>query len=245
VEPILQALANPTLAYALFVVGCTAVMMESFHPGALIPGITGGACLLIALVGLVMLPVNWLSLLLVAVGLALFALDVQITAHGALTVVGLVAFAAGSLTLFGLPGGPATIAVPLPLVLLVMLIGVTVCTLMVRAAVHMRHLPSINGPQRLLGHTGTVASAFAPTGTVQVDGELWSARLCGGSASGPGAGEAAALVRDAGWRRSPTPTDQTGTAVVPGHVVRIVGRRGLILEVEPVISAGDRAARTA
>ena len=244
-QSILQALANPTIAYALFIFGCSAVMTETFHPGALIPGVTGGACLLLALIGMFMLPVSWLSLLLVAVGLSLFALDVQLTAHGALTAVGLAAFAAGSLTLFGLPGGKTTIAVPLPLVLLVMLIGATVCTLMVRAAVQMRHVPSINGPQRLLGHTGTVTSAFAPTGTVQVDGELWSAQLCSVFAAATPAGDAAPLDRFGGGRFPPARADQATVAPLPGQVVRIVGRRGLILEVEPVISAGGRAARTA
>ncbi|HEY8742565.1 MAG TPA: NfeD family protein [Chloroflexota bacterium] len=215
--PILQALADPTLAYALFVVGCCALLTEAAHPGAFLPGISGAVCLLLALVGLALLPVNWLSLLLIVAALSLFALDVKLTTHGGLTVAGLAAFAAGSLTLYHVPGNHASVAVPLPLIIALMLGVAALTTFLVRAALRVHHTPSVNGPQRLLGQTGIVTTALAPGGVVRVGGELWSAQLCA----------------------APVPI------LAPGQRVRVVGRRGLTLEVEPAASAGGSVSRTA
>ncbi len=230
-----QTLADPTLAYALFVVGCCALLTELFHPGALVPGISGGVCLLLAFIGLVLLPVNWFSLLLIVAALSLFTLDVKLTTHGGLTVVGLAAFAAGSLTLYGMPGSHAPQALPLPLIVALTAGG---------AALHTKHMPFLNGPQRLLGRTGTVATALAPTGTVRVAGELWSAQLSETPRSMVVAGR---LPLGAVSRPRPHAlcADPATLALAPGQAVRIIGRRGLILEVEPVVSTGGSAQRTA
>jgi len=215
--PILQALADPTLAYALFIVGCSALLVELSHPGALVPGISGAVCLLLALTGFALLPVNWLCLPLIVAALGLFALDVKLTAHGGLTVAGLAAFAAGSLLLYAVPGNKTAAAVSLPLLIMLMLIGACLTTFLVRAAVHVRRVPSLIGPQRLLGRTAIVTTALQPGGVVRVAGELWSAELCA----------------------VPAPILQAG------QQVRIVGRRGLTLEVEPVLAAGGSAVSTA
>ena len=215
--PILQALTDPTLAYALFIVGCCALLTEAAHPGAFLPGISGAICLLLALVGLSFLSVNWLSLLLIVAAMSLFALDVKLTTHGGLTVAGLAAFAAGSFTLYNVPGNHGSVAVPLPLIVVLTLGGAALTTFLVRAAMNVHHGPSVNGPQRLLGQTAIVTTALAPGGVVRVGGEFWSARLCTG----------------------PAP------ALPPGQRVRVVGRHGLTLEVEPVSSAGGGALRSA
>jgi membrane-bound serine protease (ClpP class) len=238
-----NVLADPTLVYALFVVGCLAALTEVFHPGSLVPGISGAVCLLLAAVGLLALPVNVLSLVLMLAGMVLFTLDVQVTAHGGLTAAGLAAFVAGSLTLFGLPVGKASLAVSLPLIAVIALMGALLSTLMVRAAVRVRHVPSLHGPERFLGQTGTVMTALAPTGTVRVAGELWSARVCAAPAAG-----VAAIDRAGRTTEFVRPTEITigdvGT-LLPGQPVRIVGRRGLVLDVEPVQVAGGRARRSA
>lgn len=215
--PIMQALADPTLAYALFVVGCCALLVELSHPGALVPGISGAVCLLLALTGFALLPVNWLCLPLIVAALALFALDVKLTAHGGLTVAGLAAFAAGSLLLYAVPGSKTSAAVSLPLLIMLMVIGAGLTTFLVRAAVRIKRVPSLIGPQRLLGRTGIATTALQPGGVVRVGGELWSAELC----------------------------EVPGPILQAGQQVRIVGRRGLTLEVEPVVLAGGSAVSTA
>lgn len=237
-----NVLADPTLVYALFVVGCLAALTEAFHPGSLVPGISGAVFLLAAAIGLMALPVNVLSLALLLGGMVLFTLDVQLTAHGGLTVLGLAAFVAGSLTLFGVPGGKSSLAVSLPLVAVVTLLGVFLSTLMVRAAVRIRHVPSLHGPERFLGQTGVVMTELSPLGTVRVAGELWSAKVCATAGRGPSTG-LSALMDEA----APTPEGAIARndAVPPGQPVRVVGRRGLVLDVEPVHWAGEGARRSA
>ena len=214
--PIMQALADPTLAYVLFVVGCCALLVELSHPGALIPGISGALCLLLALTGFALLPVNWLCLPVIVAALGLFALDVKLTAHGGLTVAGLAAFAAGSLLLYAVPGN-TTVAISLPLLIALMVIGAVLTTFLVRAAVRVRRVPSLLGPQRLLGRTAIATTALQPAGVVRVGGELWSAELCALPVS----------------------------MLQAGQQVRIVGRHGLTLEVEPVVAAGGSGVATA
>lgn len=243
--PLLQTLADPTLAYALFIVGCCALMTEIFHPGAFLPGISGGICLLLAFAGFLLLPVNWASVVLIVAALGLFTLDVHLTAHGGLTAVGLAAFAAGSFTLYGMPNGHSPMAPPLPLIAGLTLGGAGLVTFIVRAALHTRHLPSFNGPQRLLGQTGRVTTTLAPTGTVQVAGELWSARVCAPHTTRAGRTAAHVVDSTSPRRQHGAIAEPPGRTLAAGQPVRIVGRRGLILEVEPVASAGGSAERTA
>ena len=43
-------ITNPTIAYLLLLAGIFGLLLEATHPGAILPGVVGGICLLIALV---------------------------------------------------------------------------------------------------------------------------------------------------------------------------------------------------
>lgn len=175
-EPFASLLGDPNVAYLLFVLGIVGLVAEFYHPGTLVPGITGAVALLLAIIGFTMLPVNWLGVLLILVGVGLLLAEAHTPGTGLLGVGGIVAFVLGSVLLF-IPLASGATAHPVnPVLVILGTAGVSLFFLMVvRAALHTRGLPVVTGREALLGKEGITTSALAPRGTVRVDGEDWTA----------------------------------------------------------------------
>lgn len=99
-QEILSLLAQPQLAYILFLVGAALIYFELQAPGGFIAGSLGAISLLIAAISFQVLPLNWGALLLVILGLILFVLEIYITSYGLLTIGAIAALTLGSLFLF-------------------------------------------------------------------------------------------------------------------------------------------------
>ncbi|MBQ4854025.1 nodulation protein NfeD [Rhodanobacter sp. B2A1Ga4] len=102
----LAIITNPTIAYLLLLAGIFGLLLEALHPGAMLPGIAGGICLLVGLYALQLLPVNYAGLALMALGVGLLVAEAANPSVGAFGVGGLVAFVVGSVMLMntGVPG---------------------------------------------------------------------------------------------------------------------------------------------
>ncbi|MFC5437853.1 nodulation protein NfeD [Rhodanobacter umsongensis] len=102
----LAVITNPTIAYLLLLGGIFGLLLEALHPGAMLPGIVGGICLLVGLYALQLLPVNYAGLALMALGVALLVAEAVNPGVGALGAGGLVSFVIGSVMLMntGVPG---------------------------------------------------------------------------------------------------------------------------------------------
>jgi membrane-bound serine protease (ClpP class) len=210
-ELVVEKAFDPNVAYLLMTVGFFAVLIELFHPGALVPGVTGVVCLVISFAGFAALPMNWGGIVLILAAAALFVLDIKAAAHGGLTIAALVCFVVGSLLLYSPGGTPSPtlpdVSVGLPVLIASSGVGVLFSLLVVRTALRMSGRPAITGSNLLRGATGVARSRLDPFGTVLVSGQVWSARL------------------------------HTGR-VEPGRRIRVVGRTGLVLEVEPAEAPG-------
>lgn len=176
-------LADPTVIYLLLTLGALAVLLEVLHPGAFVPGVVGAGSLLLAVVGLLAVPLNWGGLLLLVVALALVAVDIVAAAHGALTLAAIVAFVPGSLLLFApaaaQPPGHAPDGVALPAVLgLTALLG-AFGLVAGAAAAQVRTIAPYAYALPEGGMTGTAVGPLGPTGVVRVGNQLWSARTEG------------------------------------------------------------------
>ncbi len=97
---LLAIITNPTLAYMLLMVGIYGLLLEGYNPGALLPGVVGGICLLLALYSFQILPVNYAGLALIVLGLALIAVELFVPSFGILGIGGIVAVVFGSVILF-------------------------------------------------------------------------------------------------------------------------------------------------
>ncbi len=102
----LGVITNPTIAYLLLLAGIAGLVLEATHPGALLPGIAGGICLLIGLYALQLLPVNYAGLALMALGIGLLVAEAVHPTIGALGIGGVISFVLGSVMLMntGVPG---------------------------------------------------------------------------------------------------------------------------------------------
>jgi len=98
VARVLHATASPSAIYLLIVVGLAALAFELTQPGFGFAGFAGVATLALAAYGLAVVPFAWPGLVVLLAGVGLFVADVVRRSLGALTVLGLAAFLAGSLT---------------------------------------------------------------------------------------------------------------------------------------------------
>jgi membrane-bound serine protease (ClpP class) len=186
---LLAVITNPTVAYGLMVIGIWGLLLEGYNPGAVLPGVAGSICLLLALFAFQILSVNYAGLALVVVGTAMIIAEFFFPAYGSLGVGGLIAFVVGSLILFDTDVPGLGIGRPVLAAL------ATVGALMIAGIVYlstraMRH-PVATGAQAMIGASAEVVADFTGKGRVRYGGELWNAR----SEATLRAGEQARIVR--------------------------------------------------
>ena len=99
-QKLLDTLANPSMAYILFLIGAALIYLEFQSPGGFIAGGIGAFCLLLAGIGFQVLPLNFGALSLILLAFMLFILEAYILSYGLLTLAGLLALTAGSLFLY-------------------------------------------------------------------------------------------------------------------------------------------------
>jgi membrane-bound serine protease (ClpP class) len=171
-EKLMGALTDPTVAYVLFLLGVLAIITEIFAPHGFITGTIGAIAVVLALVGVMDLPVQISGVALLVFGMLLLGLELKITSHGALTVLGLIAFVFGSLLV--LPRIPGYRISPFAIGTVTLLWAVMLGAV-VRLVLRSRHLPVITGIHRVAGRTGIAKTDIAPRGVALVNGEDWDA----------------------------------------------------------------------
>jgi membrane-bound serine protease (ClpP class) len=203
-QQFLHILSDPNIAFLLFNIGFIGILAELYHPN-FFSGIVGGIAIVLAFIGSNSLPLNVAGLILIAIGLGLFALELVVASYGLLTVAGVIAFILGTFALYTGVDGTDAIQIELnPLLVgLPIVIAVGIVALVARGLVDIRRRPSPTQPMlALVGATGTASTPIAPTGIASAQGESWTAR------------------------------SRTGT-IPPGASLTVVGVDGLELIVEP------------
>ena len=174
-QRILSALAHPNIAYLLLSLGMLGLTIELWNPGAVLPGVAGGICLLLAFFTFQVLPVNYAGLLLILFGVALFVLEIKVTSYGVLSAGGIISLLFGSMILMdsSAPELQVSLNVIIPVVL-----GVSaVLIFLVRLAVASQRRRSVTGPSGMIDGEGVALTAFSSgtAGRVATHGEIWRA----------------------------------------------------------------------
>ncbi len=174
-EQVLMRIADPNIAYILFLAGLAGLYFELASPGAIFPGVAGAVSLLLGLYAMQMLPVSITGVLLLLLGVLFLGLELFVTSGGVLAIAGLIALFAGSLMLFGTPGSGTELS--LFVFLPVFLVFAVAAGAIVRVVLRSSSSRQLSGQDGLLGESGRVVRLIegASAGKVFVHGELWDA----------------------------------------------------------------------
>ncbi len=173
-EELLKILTNPTVAYLLLMLGFYGLFFELYNPGAVIPGVVGAICLLLGLYGLSTISMNWLGLLLILLGILLFALELVTPTFGALAIGGIVSLALGSLFLID-PESPYG-ELPKSVIVAVVLASAIFFTVAGRLGLKAQKRRKLTGAEAMVGEEGEALTDFRRgRGKVFVHGEIWNA----------------------------------------------------------------------
>ncbi|MDX9760171.1 MAG: nodulation protein NfeD [Bacteroidota bacterium] len=180
-QQLLDTLSDPNIAYILLMLGMYGLFFELYNPGAILPGVVGGICLILGFYSMNTLPINEAGLALIILAIILFILEIKIVSHGVLSVGGVIALFLGSIMLIESPPGAEFLEVSLSVI-----IAVTVCTtafflLVVGKGIAVMKRRPTTGVAGMIGEHGRVLVTLAPTGRVAVHGEIWYARAVDGA----------------------------------------------------------------
>jgi membrane-bound serine protease (ClpP class) len=200
----MEILLNPNIAYLLLVAGIVLSLLALLSPGTGLLEIGALSALLLAGWGVYNLPINPWALVVLLVGGLLFILAIRKSGQPIFLVISILALLVGSAFLFRGQGWQPAVN-PL-LALVVSGLSAGFFWVAARKALEAERMRPTHDLETLIGAIGETKTAIGldtetQEGTVQVAGELWSARS-----------------------QKPIPADAP---------VRIIGREGFILEVEP------------
>jgi membrane-bound serine protease (ClpP class) len=182
----LATITDPSIALILMMIGVYGLFFEFANPGFVLPGVAGAISLLIGLFALQLLPVNFVGLGLIVLGLGFLVAELFLPTFGTLGIGGMVAFTIGALILIDTdaPGFGIPMSVIVGLALFSALFVFTVSSVALKA----RRRPVVSGGEAMLGSIGVMLGGD----WAQVHGERWRVRTA--SAALPARGERVRVI---------------------------------------------------
>lgn len=186
-EQLLHLITDPNIAFLLLTLGLYGLIIEFQAPGFGLAGGVGVIALALAFVAFGNLPLNWAGVGLIGLGAILLAAEAFSPGFGAMGIAGLAMFTLGALMLYR-PFTPTAPMLPVVSVSPWLLATITAMTaalllLVVRMGLKAQRLfPISDVAHRLTGATGTAVTDLTPTGTAQIESELWTAVVDGDQA---------------------------------------------------------------
>ncbi len=170
---LLSVLTDPNIAYILMLLGIYGLIFEFSNPGAIVPGVLGSICLLLALFAFQVLPINYAGLALILLGIALMVAEAFVPSFGILGIGGIAAFTLGSIMLtdIGVPGFEIHLELILGFAITSALLFILGLGMIIKA----RRRPALTGSEELLLHPAVALEDFDREGWVLVQGERWHA----------------------------------------------------------------------
>ncbi|MDV2989889.1 MAG: NfeD family protein [Dehalogenimonas sp.] len=123
---------------------------------------------------------NIAGILLIAVAIGLFAAEALTSGYVLFAAAGLIALILGGILLFDFAVAPWVTGFLLALILI---LSLTATILIARRVAAAHHQKIATGSEELIGLTAKVRSPLKPTGTVFIEGEIWTAVLPEGTAA--------------------------------------------------------------
>ncbi len=179
----LRLAIRPEAMLFFLLVGLAAAVFEFYAAGVGIAAAVGALALFLAGFGVASLPMDWVSLVIVLLGLVLYTVDFQNAQISWRGLVGTVLLVIGGLNITD--ASPQFSARWWAVVLIVIGLAsffMVALTTVARSRFSTRTI----GRDHLVGRHGTAETSFDPMGVVDVDGARWQARSHRAAGIGPG-----------------------------------------------------------
>jgi membrane-bound serine protease (ClpP class) len=179
-EKILSILSDPNFAYILLMLGIYGLFFELYNPGAILPGVIGGICLILAFYSLSTLPVNYAGLALIIFAVILFVLEIKVVSHGILSIGGIISLLLGSMMLIKEESVLEAMEISMNIIILIVVLTAMFFLFAITFAIKAQRKKPVTGPEGIVGETGIAFSNLKPDGEIKVHGEIWNAESIGG-----------------------------------------------------------------
>jgi membrane-bound serine protease (ClpP class) len=173
---LLNVLSDPNIAYIFFLLGIYGLIFELYNPGAILPGVVGVICLILAFYSLHTLPVNYAGVALILFGILLFVLEIKITSYGLLSVGGAVSLLLGSIMLINSESSLEFITISWSVIIPAVLFTVLFFLFAIGMGVKAQRRKPVTGVEGLVGEAGEAITDLTPTGQVRIHGEIWTSK---------------------------------------------------------------------
>jgi membrane-bound serine protease (ClpP class) len=170
----MDILLNPNIAYILLVLGSVLLLMAIVTPGTYL--LEGGAFLMLALAGYAIyrLGFNPWALIVLVLSLVPFGYAIQKPKRERFLALSLLGVIIGSVYLFPSNGWLPAVSPAVAVIISVLSAGFL--WLVVRKGIQAHHTRPLQDLTALTGKTGQAKTPVHENGSVQMAGELWSAR---------------------------------------------------------------------
>ncbi|HBN09340.1 MAG TPA: serine protease [Cyanobacteria bacterium UBA8530] len=172
-ESFLYKISEPSIAFILLNLGMLGLFFELSNPGAILPGVIGGICLLLAFFSLGMLPTNYAGVLLILFAFLLFVAELFVISYGILTIGGIIALVLGGLMLFN--SSAPDLAVSYQVIWTVAISVAAFFFFAIGMGLRAHRGKITTGKEGLTERRGEARTDLSPKGLVFLNGELWSA----------------------------------------------------------------------
>jgi membrane-bound serine protease (ClpP class) len=174
-QKFLARIVEPDMFFLLLILGTLGLYAEFTHPGAVVPGVVGGICAVLALYAMHLLPVNVAGVLLIVIAVTLFVLEAKYTSHGILLGGGVIAMIFGAIFLIRSPLTAGGVSLGMAVAVTLPFAGLSV--FLMRLVLRSRKWKQAAGTEEMLGEQGIAANGLKPgvEGLIRIHGEMWRA----------------------------------------------------------------------
>jgi len=173
VERFLFNISHPNIAYILLILGIYGILAEFSTPGVGFAGVVGSISLILALFALNTLPVNLAGLLLIALSVALFILELTLQSGGILALGSVTSLILGSFMLIKTPS--LFLKISPYLIITVSLFTAIFFAVIIFYGLKIQSKKPKTGSEGIIGLRGYAKTDIKPEGEVFVKGERWQA----------------------------------------------------------------------
>ena len=174
-QKLLARIVEPDMFFLLLILGTLGLYAEFTHPGAVVPGVVGGICAVLALYAMHLLPVNVAGVLLIVIAVTLFVLEAKYTSHGILLGGGVIAMLFGAIFLIRSPLTSGGVSLGMAVAVTLPFAGLSV--FLMRLVLRSRKWKQAAGAEEMLGEQGIAANGLKAgvEGLIRIHGEMWRA----------------------------------------------------------------------